>query len=299
MTEPLAFAKYEAAGNDFILIEDPDDERAISAEGARSLCDRWFGVGADGVIRVTRGDGAPFAMHLTNADGSAAEMSGNGMRCLGAYLHDHGGLDGGTVEVETPAGIRRVWLDVDHGVVTRATVSMGAPNFTRSAIPMRGPAWETFLDQPFDIDGRAFAASAVSMGNPHLVLFSQEDPEGLFLEHIGPELENNELFPERTNVEFARMAADGPIDTIDVRVWERGVGETLSCGTGACAVAVTANEAGLTPAAVNVRFRGGTLSVDRRQDGDVWLGGSVTHVFDGRIDLAKLEGDSEAYGRDA
>jgi diaminopimelate epimerase len=161
---------------------------------------------------------------------------------------------------------------------------------------MRGPAWETFLDQPFDIDGRIFTASAVSMGNPHLVLFSQEDPEGLFLERIGPELEINELFPERTNVEFARVAA---IDTIDVRVWERGVGETLSCGTGACAVAVTANEAGLTPAAVNVRFRGGTLSVERRQDGDVWLGGSVAHVFDGLIDLAKLEGNSEADGRDA
>ena len=292
MIEPLAFAKYQAAGNDFIIVEDQGDERPISAGDARSLCDRWFGVGADGVIRVTRGEDDAVAMQLTNADGSEAEISGNGMRCLGAYLHDHGGLDGETTEVATPAGNRRVSLEMIDGVVQGATVSMGVPAFARSAIPMRGPAWETFLEQPFDIgDERVFSASAVSMGNPHLVLFSQEDPEGLFLERVGPGLENHELFPERTNVEFARVGAN---DTIDVRVWERGVGETLSCGTGACAVAVAANEAGMTPASVSVRFRGGTLSVQRLQDGVVLLGGPVAHVFDGRIDLAEPETKPEA-----
>jgi diaminopimelate epimerase len=213
-------------------------------------------------------------------------MSGNGMRCVGAFLQDQGEVEGGSVEVATPSGIRRVSLEMEGGVVAKATVAMGVPNFARSAIPMRGPAWETFLEQPVNIgDGRTVSASAVSMGNPHLVLFLPEDPEGLRLELIGPELETNELFPERTNVEFARVLTDG---TIEVRVWERGVGETLSCGTGACAVAVAANEASMTPAAVDVRFRGGTLSVDRRADGVV-LGGPVAHVFDGRVDMADLE----------
>jgi diaminopimelate epimerase len=150
---------------------------------------------------------------------------------------------------------------------------------------MYGPAWETFLGQPFDVGGGlTVTASAVSMGNPHLVLFVQDDPERFHVEHIGPALERHEWFPERTNVEFARV---GP-DAIDARVWERGVGETLSCGTGACAVAVAANEAGLGPRRALVRFRGGPLQVERREDGEVLLGGPVAHVFDGVVDPTGL-----------
>ncbi len=210
-----------------------------------ALCDRWFGVGADGLIQVGRGTEAPFSFALTNADGSAAEMSGNGMRCVGAWLRDTEHVaHGASFDVETAAGVRHVWLTLEG-----ATVAMGQPNFTKAAIPMRGPAWETFQDQPFDAgDGRTMRATAVSMGNPHLVLFTDEDPERYHLEHMGPALEHHEWFPERTNVEFARMSADGGID---VRVWERGVGETMACGTGACAVAVVANEAGLRPREVD------------------------------------------------
>ena len=152
---------------------------------------------------------------------------------------------------------------------------------------MRGPAWETFQGQPFDLgDGRTMHATALSMGNPHLVLFTEEDPERYHLEHLGPALEHHERFPERTNVEFARIASDGGID---VRVWERGVGETLACGTGACAVAVAANEAGQAAAEVVVRFRGGPLHVERRTDGEVLLAGPVAHVFDAEVDMDELD----------
>ncbi|MGE5227305.1 MAG: diaminopimelate epimerase [Planctomycetaceae bacterium] len=278
MSRPLAFAKYQASGNDFLLVDEL--EGSAGELDVPALCDRWLGVGADGLIRVARGASAPFAFRLTNADGSDAEMSGNGMRCLGTYVHDRGHIDAAAFDVETSAGLRHVTLS-EGG----ASVDMGAPNLTKAAIPMRGPAWETFLQQPFDLGGGiTVTASALSMGNPHLVLFVEEDPERYHVEHLGPALERHELFPERTNVEFARVGADG----IDVRVWERGVGETLACGTGACAVAVAAHEAGLSPSEVTVRFRGGPLHVERRDDGEVVLGGPVAHVFDGTVDLDEL-----------
>ena len=283
MTSELRFAKYQATGNDFLIVDEIDD--AAPPLDVPALCDRWTGVGADGVIRVTVGRSAPFRFDLTNADGSAAAISGNGMRCLGAYLRDGGRLDVDEVDVETPAGARHVRLSRSGDRVTAATVEMGLPNFTKAAIPMRGPAWETFQDQPFDMGGGIeVSATALSMGNPHLVLFVDEDPERFHLEHIGPALEHHELFPERTNVELARAVEDG----IDVRVWERGVGETLACGTGACAVAVSANESGRAGPAATVRFRGGSLEVERLEDGRVLLGGDVAHVFDGTAHLAAI-----------
>jgi diaminopimelate epimerase len=285
MTGPLTFAKYHAAGNDFILIQDLEDAVRIDEELARALCDRWVGVGADGVIRVTTDDDAPFRMTLTNADGSAAEMSGNGMRCVAAFLHARGLADEPGLRIASAAGIREVQMQIEGGVVRSATVSMGAPSFAKSAIPMRGPAWETFLQQPFSAPGVTATASAVSMGNPHLVLFIAGDPEEIRVESVGPNLERHELFPERTNVEFARIIAR---DTIHVRVWERGVGETLACGTGACAVAAAAQEASLVTGEVKVKFRGGTLLVDRKADGELVLGGPVEHVFDGVVDPGEL-----------
>jgi diaminopimelate epimerase len=236
------------------------------------------GIGADGLIRVSPGTAAPYRFDLTNADGSTAEMSGNGMRCLAAYLRDRGAGD--RFDVETPAGVRAVTVGEKEAVV-----AMGAANLTRAGIPMRGPAWETFLAQPLDVGGGlTLTASGVGMGNPHLVLFVDDDPERIHVEHLGPALEHHELFPARTNVEFARVGDDG----IDARVWERGVGETLSCGTGACAVAVAAGEAGLAPRSVTVRFRGGPLHVERREDGEISLGGPVAHVFDATVDLDRL-----------
>ena len=283
----IAFSKFEATGNDFILVLDLEDQLDLGGEPARALCDRWLGVGGDGVIRVTRGSsGAPFAMRLTNADGTPAQMSGNGMRCTVAFLAAQGLVDEPETDVWTPSGVKHVSVRFENGVVTRATVSMGEPAFARAAIPMRGPAWESFLDQPFDIAGTSVKASAVSMGNPHLVLFLDEDPERYHVAHTGPALEHHELFPEGTNVEFARVREGGA--DIDVRVWERGVGETLACGTGACAVAVAANESGRSPSQVIVHYPGGDLRVTREPDGGVLLTGAVSHVFDGIVDLSAL-----------
>jgi diaminopimelate epimerase len=282
VTRILHVAKYQASGNDFLLVDEVD--APVGDIDAIALCDRWEGVGADGVIRVRRGtDPGRFAFDLTNADGSQARISGNGMRCFAMYLRDRGRVQGDVVEAETPAGPRRATF-VGGGV----DVQMGTPSFTKAAIPMLGPAWETFLDQPWDLGaGLTVAASAVSMGNPHLVLFVPEDPEHYHVEHIGPALEHDARFPERTNVEFAWVRS--PTE-IDVRVWERGVGETLACGTGACAVAVAANESGRSDPRVTVRFRGGPLRVHRASNGEITLGGPVAHVFDATVDLDALGG---------
>jgi diaminopimelate epimerase len=277
----LRVVKYQASGNDFLLV----DGDVPSPDDVRALCDRWHGVGADGVIGLAGGHGSALTFTLSNADGTSARTSGNGLRCIGAFAHELGRVDEAELVVETAAGPKRISLDLDGNRAVGATVSMGPPNFTKAAIPMRGPAWETFLEQPFDIGGGLIlTASAVSMGNPHLVLFTTEDPASYHLHHIGPALEHHELFPERTNVELARIA-DG---VIDVRVWERGVGETLACGTGACAVAVAAREAGWVGHVTTVRFPGGSLHVERRDDGEVLLGGPVARVFEAVVDLDGL-----------
>jgi len=277
----LRLWKYQATGNDFVMIHDPEDRHALSADEVRALCDRRFGIGADGSIRVTAGrDGRPF-MDYRNADASLAEMCGNGLRCVALLLRDVGDAAGSSFEVDTRAGVRRVELAADG----RVRVDMGEPNFTKAAIPMRGPAWETYLHEPLDLGGGlVVTASAVSMGNPHFVLFVDDDPERFHVSHIGAVLEHDDRFPEGTNVEFAKVTDDG----IVARVWERGSGETMACGSGACAILVAANEAGLTGPRSSVRFPGGVLEVERLETGSVLLTGPASRVFETRIDLDAL-----------
>jgi diaminopimelate epimerase len=269
------------------MVVDLDDERPLEADLVAALCDRRMGVGADGVIRLMRANqpDASFVMDYRNADGSVAEMCGNGARCVGKLVHDLGLSDERAFAIQTTGGVRRLRLHDDGGEVHRVTVEMGVPGFTRASIPMRGPAWETFLGQPFDVGGgTTLKASAISMGNPHLVLFVEDDPERFHVGHIGPALERHDLFPEGTNVEFAYVRADG----IKARVWERGSGETMACGSGACAVAVAANEAGMVSDRTVVRFPGGALEVERLESGEVLLTGEAERVFEGMIDLDRL-----------
>ena len=281
MTDELRFAKYEGTGNDFVMVVDLEDERPVTAEETVKLCDRRFGIGADGLIRILRSGDAALFMDYRNADGSLAEMCGNGVRCVAALARDAGLIDMTAFDVATRAGIHRVDLLAEG----RISVEMGHPAFAKSAIPMRGPAWETFLGEPFDIGGgTTVKASALSMGNPHLVLLIEDDPDRYHVGHIGPALEHHELFPEGTNVEFAHVTNEA----IVTRVWERGSGETMACGSGACAVAVAANEAGLAPARTMVRFPGGDLEVERREDGEVLLTGPASRVFEGAVDTAAL-----------
>jgi diaminopimelate epimerase len=270
--------KYQATGNDFVMTYDPEDHHPLAADEVRALCDRRFGIGGDGSIRVTRAaDGRPF-MDYRNADGSLAEMCGNGLRCVAVLLHDVDDEAGSSIEVETRSGTRRVDLALDG----RVTVNMGEPNFTKASVPMRGPAWETYLREPLDLGGGVVVtASAVSMGNPHLVLFVDDDPERFHVAHIGAVLERDDRFPEGTNVEFAKVEES----EIVARVWERGSGETMACGSGACAITVAANEAGLAGPRSLVRFPGGVLEVECTEAGSVLLTGPASRVFETTIDL--------------
>lgn len=281
MREPLRFVKYHGTGNDFVLLEDLADARPLTPELVAAVCDRRFGVGADGVIRVAPGrePGEDAFMDYRNADGSLAEMCGNGIRCLGAFLHDEGHVRAPELAVGTRAGTKRLRLEVQDGRVVSVTVGMGPPALARGEIPMAGPAAEPFLAQPFEVDGRTFTATAVSMGNPHLVLLLDHEPTVEEVRALGPRIERDPRFPERTNVELVH-AAEG---RLLARVWERGSGETMACGTGACAVLVAANEAGLVPPRAEVRFPGGTVVVERTQE-EVLLSGPAERVFEGVLD---------------
>jgi diaminopimelate epimerase len=288
----LRIWKYHGTGNDFVMLEDLEDERPLDEALVAALCDRHRGVGADGVIRITRGDAAEhdFFMDYRNADGSLAEMCGNGIRCLGKLVFERGLTSSTELDIGTRDGGKHLSLDVENGVVRAVTVGMGAPAFARGEIPMQGPADRPFLTEPFEVEGRTFKATAVSMGNPHLVLFVEEDPDDVDVRTIGQRIEHDARFPEQTNVEFV-AAQDGGLKA---RVWERGSGETMACGTGACAALVAAKEAGLVAARAEVRFPGGTLVVERTDD-DVLLTGPAERVFEATIDDAWLE----ARGRTA
>lgn len=286
MDEPITIWKYHGTGNDFVMLEDLDDRRPLSAEFVAALCDRHKGVGGDGVIRVTRGrtDDEDFFMDYRNADGSLAEMCGNGIRCLGKLVFERGHTTATELTIGSRGGPKHLRLDEDEGVVRDVTVGMGAPAFTRGEIPMEGPPDQPFLTEPFEVDGRTFKATAVSMGNPHLVLFVEQDPDQVDVRTLGPRIEYDPRFPQKTNVEFVAVD-DG---AVRVRVWERGSGETMACGTGACAALVAANEAGLAPARSEVRFPGGPLIVERTAD-DVLLTGPAERVFEATIDAAWLD----------
>jgi diaminopimelate epimerase len=282
--DELKIWKYHGTGNDFVMLEDLEDARPLDPALVASLCDRHLGVGGDGVIRVTRDrEGNDFFMDYRNADGSLAEMCGNGIRCLAAFTVDRGLTDATDLTVGTRDGTKHVSLDIDNGLLRSVTVGMGAPAFARGDIPMEGPANDTFLTEPFEVDRRTFKASAVSMGNPHLVLFVDDDPHDVDVRTIGPRIENDARFPEKANVEFIAVHDGG----VKARVWERGSGETMACGTGACAALVAANEAGLVPARAIVRFPGGALVVERT-DVEVLLTGPAELVFEATIAPAWL-----------
>jgi diaminopimelate epimerase len=285
VAEPIRIWKYHGTGNDFVMLEDLADERPLTEAFVAAVCDRHKGIGADGAIRVTggRAAGEDFFMDYRNADGSLAEMCGNGIRCLGKLVYERGHTTATELEVGSRGGTKHLSLEVREGQVGSVTVGMGPAAFERGRIPMDGPTDEPFLTEPFEVDGRTFKASAVSMGNPHLVLFVQEDPARVDVRTLGPRIEHDARFPQKTNVEFVSVE-DG---AVRARVWERGSGETMACGTGACAALVAANEAGLVPARAEVRFPGGTLIVDRTLD-EIFLTGPAERVFEATLDVAWL-----------
>lgn len=291
----IELSKLHATGNDFLVHVATNDVAGPEASGhrvfdaalVRHLCDRRLGVGADGVIQIFPpaeglGGSAPsdvdVRMELRNADGEVAEMSGNGIRCLAWVAHREGFGTSRRLVVETGAGKRVVDLELDDaGRVGFATCDMGSPVWELSRIPVDAPSG---VDLEAAFHGALYRGDAVGMGNPHFVVFV-DDVATAPVAQLGPRLEHDARFPRRTNVEFVAPVAGRP-DTIAMRVWERGVGETLSCGTGACAAAAAANRRGLVGRSVTVQVPGGTLAVEL---GDtVHLGGPVEHVFDLELD---------------
>ncbi|MFI5046402.1 MAG: diaminopimelate epimerase [Acidimicrobiia bacterium] len=280
----IQLAKLHATGNDFLVwsrLDAGGDHPSLDAATAVALCDRRRGIGADGVLVLERGaDGADVAMELFNADGQTAEMSGNGIRCLAEVAVRAGCGDGRRLVVDTAAGRREVELHVDRaGALLGATVDMGPVTFDPALIPVDAPS---AFELTAEFHGVEYRGDAAGMGNPHLVLFVNDPATARVAQH-GPHLEHDPRFPRRTNVEFVAVTAP---DEVTMRVWERGVGETLSCGTGACAAAAVAHRRGIVGDRVAVLVPGGELTVEL---GDtVRLGGPVVRVFDVDVDLTRL-----------
>ena len=278
----MRFSKYHGTGNDFVLVEDLEDRLRPDPALVAAVCDRRRGVGADGLIRIAPAREADFFMDYYNADGATAEMCGNGIRCLAKHVFDRGFTAARELDVATRAGVKRLMIEARDGVARSVTVDMGPPSLERKAIPMTGDPRDTFVRQPLEVEGRTFAATAVSMGNPHCVLLlgPGEDLEGLEVARLGPLVERRPEFPARTNVEFVTVVDGG----VRARVWERGSGETMACGTGACAALVATALAGLTGRRAEVAFPGGVLEVAWEEEGPVLLTGPAVCVFDGELD---------------
>jgi diaminopimelate epimerase len=287
----MRFSKYHGTGNDFVMVEDLADRLRLGASTIAALCDRRRGVGADGLIRIAPADDADFFMDYYNAEGEPAEMCGNGIRCLAKYVYDRGITGRTELDVLTRAGVKHLVIDAEGGTVEAVTVDMGPPAFERKAIPMAGDPTGTHIGAPFEVEGRTYTSTALSMGNPHLVLFlpPQDDLQAIEVGRIGPLIEHDAAFPNRTNVEFVKVV-DG---RIHMRVWERGVGETMACGTGACAALVASSLAGRTGRRAEIVFPGGVLGVDWRDDDHAFLTGPAVCVYDGELDVQWLTSNAQ------
>jgi diaminopimelate epimerase len=277
----MRFSKYQGIGNDFVMIADPDDELVLSPGIVRRLCDRRFGIGADGVIRVAPGgQDVDVFMDYANSDGSIGEMCGNGIRCLALFAAEEGMVDGPELRVGTRAGPKKVTVGKD-GLVT---VDMGPPVFDPASIPVVWPGPDA-LHAKVELADEIVETACLSMGNPHAVVFV-EDLQAVPVEELGSQVERHGLFPNGTNVEFVRLASP---TRIEMSVWERGAGQTLACGTGACAGAVAARVLRDVNSKLTVALPGGDLQIDwsgsMEDPAPVFMTGPAVRSFEGEIEL--------------
>lgn len=273
----MIFTKMHGLGNDYVCIN-CFRERVEDPPGfARTLCDRHYGIGADGLILICPSKVSDFKMEIYNSDGSVAGMCGNGIRCLGKYVYDYRLTGKETLSIETKSGIRNMHLHIQDGKACGAMVDMGVPRLNAHSIPILSEK-DLVINDPIEVQEKNYRMTGISMGNPHAVIFSEEI-NGISLEETGRELEFHPRFPERANIEFCHVTAR---DRMEIRVGERGVGETLACGTGACAAVVASVLNDLTDEEVIVKLLGGELSVrwDRKVN-HVFLEGPAVKVFDG------------------
>ncbi len=274
----MNFWKMHGLGNDYILVDNRKGEivEKEMASLAKRICERRFSVGADGLLLVDNSKSADARMRIFNADGSEAEMCGNGIRCFTKYCYENGIVKKPEFRVETNSGTKLVTLTVKDGEVKLVKVDMGAPNWERKSLPMTGVG--TCIDEDLQVDeDESYRVTCLSMGNPHCVIFV-ENVDEFPVEYIGPMIENNQAFPNRTNVGFAQILGKAEMK---VRVWERGCGETLACGTGACAAVAAANRLGKIGSKVTVHLLGGDLQVEVRKT--LFLSGAAEKVFEGKL----------------
>ena len=283
----MRFSKYHGTGNDFVMLADTEDRLKLTPEQVAGLCDRHFGIGGDGVIRVAPGEGdTDFFMDYVNSDGSIGEMCGNGIRCLAVFARDEGLTSKDTLRIGTRAGVKVVEIMGDGQV----RVDMGPPIFAPRDVPVEWSG-EDALHAKIELGSSVIEASILSMGNPHAVLFVENEPVDSL--PFGPTIEKHNMFPNGTNVEFAKV--EGP-DHARMRVWERGSGETLSCGTGACAVAVASKLVAGGSDEMVVTLPGGDVRIEWRgsldEEAPVFLTGPAVRVFTGEVDLDKIGGSN-------
>ena len=278
----MKFTKMQGCGNDYVyvngLVEKIPEEK--KPELVRRLSDRHFGIGGDGVIFILPSKEADFEMQMFNADGTRAQMCGNGIRCVGKFVYDKGLTDKTTLDIETKAGIKTLVLTVENGRVSRVRVDMGLISCCAADIPVVGMG-DRVIGRPVNVAGRNWIMTCVSVGNPHAVVWV-DDVDAIPLEEIGPQFERHPMFPDRVNTEFVHVRSE---NELDMRVWERGSGETLACGTGATASAVAAHLCGLTGKSVTVHLRGGDLNIELGADGHAYMTGPATTVFEGEMEL--------------
>lgn len=275
--EVIKFTKMHGIGNDYIYINCMESTPERLSELAVEMSDRHFGVGGDGIVLICPSDKADFRMRMFNNDGSEARMCGNASRCIARYVHDHGLTDHQRISLETLSGIKVLSLNMDaDGEVGSVTVDMGEPEFTPSVIPVRHDG-ERMIEVPVATSCGDVKITAVSMGNPHGVVFVDRI-EDVDFDRLGPELECHAIWPDRANIEFLEIISP---DEARMRVWERGTGETLACGTGACASAVAAALTGRCGRRITIHLRGGDLLIEWAENGRVLMTGSATEVFEG------------------
>ncbi|MDO4339727.1 MAG: diaminopimelate epimerase [Eubacteriales bacterium] len=282
----MKFTKMHGIGNDYVYVNCFEETVKNPPAVAKFVSDRHFGIGSDGLILIKPSDIADCEMDMYNLDGSQGAMCGNGIRCVAKYVYDYGITNKTSISVATKSGIKYLDLAVKDGKVSMVKVNMGTPILDAKQIPVVSEA-EQVIDAPLEVDGKVYHITAVSMGNPHAIVYI-EDVDGLDIEKIGPKFENNVVFPDRVNTEFVKVLDK---HTVQMRVWERGSGETLACGTGACAVAVASILNGHVDgsAPVTVKLLGGDLQIFwNRQENLVYMTGPASVVFDGEIDLSFL-----------
>ena len=273
----MKFTKMQGIGNDYVYVNCLQETIENPSELAKKISDRHYGVGSDGLIMINPSDKADFEMEMYNADGSRGEMCGNGIRCVAKYVYDYGLTDKTSISVETLAGIKYLDLTVEDGKVVLVKVDMGKPMLRPEEVPVVSEK-EEVIDEPITVDGQEYRMTCVSMGNPHAVVFIDQDVKEFPLETVGVKFENHERFPKRVNTEFVNVLDR---HTAQMRVWERGSGETLACGTGACAVAVACALNGLTEDEVTVKLLGGDLQIKwDREKNTVYMTGPAEVVFD-------------------